>query len=495
MLDALFPALGRRAPPSTAAETSRPSSAAARRRGGRRRGDRSRCSRRRAARRTSANAASATRTRARRRRRCCSRALADAVAAGGRSGDGHARDSRRPHRTAGSPGSGSGGCCGVDADRPSTRRPRHRAASLDPAHERSRLEAALETAAGDLETLAHELPSAPARRSARSSRPRRSSHATPGSWSPRWRPSPAVRPQPTRSRSAPTTGGTPGGRRRRVLPRARRRRPRRRASGRQRLRGEPGRTSGMRMAGRRSIVADDLDPSAVATLRPELVAGIALAAAPRRATQRSSRAGSDSRSCWVWDRRRRVLPDGLEALVDGGDGPSRDRTDDRTECRRSRDRGPTSRRRSARPATCRCAATANVGSVLEAEAAVRPRRGRDRSRPDRAPVPGSDRPRPPSMAEQRNLYARITEAMGDRPVVFRHTRRRRRQARRRGSPDRPEANPALGVRGVQQPLGLARPALLDDQLRAPSASCPRGEVGRIPECAKQEKTGSSIFCE
>ena len=73
------------------------------------------------------------------------------------------------------------------------------------------------------------------------------------------------------------------------------------------------------------------------------------------------------------------------------------------------------------------------------------------------------RPAPPSVAEQRNLYARIREAMGERPVVFR-TLDVGGDKPATWQSDRPEANPALGVRGVR--LGLARPALLDDQLRA-----------------------------
>ena len=44
----------------------------------------------------------------------------------------------------------------------------------------------------------------------------------------------------------------------------------------------------------------------------------------------------------------------------------------------------------------------------------------------------------------------------------------------RGRRNRPEANPALGVRGVR--LGLARPELLDDQLRALVDAAAGGEV-------------------
>ena len=80
---------------------------------------------------------------------------------------------------------------------------------------------------------------------------------------------------------------------------------------------------------------------------------------------------------------------------------------------------------------------------------------------------------PPSVAEQRNLYGRIRDAMAGRPVVFR-TLDVGGDKPAAWQTDRPEANPALGVRGVR--LGLARPSVLDDQLRALVESAAGDEV-------------------
>ena len=77
------------------------------------------------------------------------------------------------------------------------------------------------------------------------------------------------------------------------------------------------------------------------------------------------------------------------------------------------------------------------------------------------------------MAEQRNLYGRIREVMTGRPVVFR-TLDVGGDKPAAWQTDRPEANPALGVRGVR--LGLARPGLLDDQLRALVGSAAGSEL-------------------
>jgi phosphoenolpyruvate-protein kinase (PTS system EI component) len=115
--------------------------------------------------------------------------------------------------------------------------------------------------------------------------------------------------------------------------------------------------------------------------------------------------------------------------------------------------------------------TANVGSVLEAEAATAA--GAAGVGLVRTELLFLGRSTPPSVAEQRNVYARIRDAMGERPVVFRTLDvGGDKPAAWQG--DRPEANPALGVRGVR--LGLDRPALLDDQLRALVEAASGGEV-------------------
>jgi multiphosphoryl transfer protein len=225
------------------------------------------------------------------------------------------------------------------------------------------------------------------------------------------------------------------------------------------------------------IVADDLDPSAVATLRPELVAGIALAGgAPTGHASIVARGlgiplvlglGPDALS----------VPDAAEALVDARDGRSgrliiEPDEDDLAVLSASAEV-------TAEPGLAGAvgmgdvavSVTANVGSVLEAEAAAAA--GAVGVGLVRTELLFLGRSTPPSVAEQRNVYARIRDAMGERPVVFRTLDvGGDKPAAWQG--DRPEANPALGVRGVR--LGLDRPALLDDQLRALVEAASGGEV-------------------
>ena len=125
--------------------------------------------------------------------------------------------------------------------------------------------------------------------------------------------------------------------------------------------------------------------------------------------------------------------------------------------------------------------SANVGSVLEADAALQA--GASGIGLVRTELLFLGRRTPPSTAEQRNVYARIRERMGARPVVFR-TLDVGGDKPAAWQTDRPEANPALGVRGVR--LGLARPDLLDDQLRALRR---RGRRGRGPDHAADGRHG------
>ncbi len=71
------------------------------------------------------------------------------------------------------------------------------------------------------------------------------------------------------------------------------------------------------------IVADDLDPSAVATLRPELVAGIALAGgAPTGHVSIVARGLGHPVGARASGRTALSVPDAVEALVDGVDARS-----------------------------------------------------------------------------------------------------------------------------------------------------------------------------
>lgn len=215
------------------------------------------------------------------------------------------------------------------------------------------------------------------------------------------------------------------------------------------------------------IVADDLDPSAVATLRPEFVAGIALAGgAPTGHVSIVARGLGIPLVLGLGPDAMAVLS-GTEALIDGRD-PRAGRfvihpgSDDLSALTAI----PTALGREvvvAQPTAGDVAVDilANVGSVVEAEAAMRA--GAAGVGLVRTELLFLGRRTPPSIAEQRNLYARISVAMGGRPVVFR-TLDVGGDKPAAWQTDRQEANPALGVRGVR--LGIARPALLDDQLRA-----------------------------
>jgi len=104
---------------------------------------------------------------------------------------------------------------------------------------------------------------------------------------------------------------------------------------------------------------------------------------------------------------------------------------------------------------------ANVASALEAEAAAAA--GAEGIGLVRTELLFLGRHAVPSVDEQRASYARIRAAIGDRPVVFRTLDiGGDKPASWQTGP--PEANPALGVRGVR--LGQREPALLDTQLRA-----------------------------
>jgi multiphosphoryl transfer protein len=208
------------------------------------------------------------------------------------------------------------------------------------------------------------------------------------------------------------------------------------------------------------VVANDLDPSAVATLRRELVTGIALAGgAPTGHVAIVARALGIPLVLGLGGALEAVVRD-MEGAVDGSEGRlfiSPNETD-------LASLAPTSGATAAIPVadetTNGIAVHANVASVLEAEAAIAA--GAEGIGLVRTELLFLGRNAPPTIAEQRATYARISAAMGERPVVFRTLDI---------GGDKPaawqhatEANPALGVRGLR--LGLRSPGLLDDQLTA-----------------------------
>lgn len=214
------------------------------------------------------------------------------------------------------------------------------------------------------------------------------------------------------------------------------------------------------------LVAADLDPSAVATVRPELVAGIALAGgAPTGHAAIVARALGIPLVLGLGPALTAVVGDrpDVDGAVDGSDGrlfiePS---SEDVLELERLISMAARPAAASASAVTNGVAIVANVASALEAEAAARA--GAAGIGLVRTELLFLGRSTPPSIGEQRATYARILEVMGDLPVVFRTLD---------VGGDKPaewqsagaETNPALGVRGLR--LGLRRPDLLDDQFAA-----------------------------
>ena len=207
------------------------------------------------------------------------------------------------------------------------------------------------------------------------------------------------------------------------------------------------------------LVADDLDPSAVATLRPELVGGIALSrGAPTGHAAIVARALGIPLVLGLGDGVATLAPD-TDGAVDGFSGrlliaPTAAEI-------AALDGGTVT----AAVATTTAAASgiavlANVASEREAAAAAVA--GADGIGLVRTELLFLGRHAPPGVAEQRATYARIRAAMPGRQVVFRTLDI---------GGDKPaawqttqDANPALGVRGVR--LGLRQSAILDDQLTA-----------------------------
>jgi multiphosphoryl transfer protein len=214
------------------------------------------------------------------------------------------------------------------------------------------------------------------------------------------------------------------------------------------------------------IAGDDLEPSVVVALRPELVGGIALV---RGAS--TGHAAIVARALGI----PLVLGVGpaLNATLDGHaaalDGTAGRLIVDPTDADRASLVGLTaaaSTPRSRAPESPRskeptwCPIEANVGSLREAEAAAAA--GADGIGLVRTELLFLGRAVPPGLGEQRALYRGIAAAMPGRPVTFRSLDI---------GGDKPadyasdaDDSSALGVRGIR--LGLRRPELLETQLRA-----------------------------
>jgi len=208
------------------------------------------------------------------------------------------------------------------------------------------------------------------------------------------------------------------------------------------------------------VAAEDLDPSVVAVVRPELVAGLAMSGGAV-----NGHAAIVARALGI----PLVLGvgvglgprlDGLDVLVDGSGGrlvvePSADDVEAATAAARPPSTVPQV------PLELPVRIEANVGSALEAEQAAAA--GAEGIGLVRTELLFLGRSVPPGLEEQRALYARIRAAMADRPVVFRTLDIGGDKPAAWAVPEG-EMNPALGVRGIR--LGLRRPELLETQLRA-----------------------------
>ena len=243
------------------------------------------------------------------------------------------------------------------------------------------------------------------------------------------------------------------------------------------------------------LASDDLEPSLVAAIRPELVSGIALAGGtPSGHAAIVARAlgiplalgfgsvldaGCDGRAGALDGGEGRLLldpaADDLAALARGG-------ATDAGRGQPSAEPGGASRASGTAP---RVAVEANVGSIREAERAAEA--GADGVGLVRTELLFLGRAVAPGLAEQRATYRRIAEAMAGRPVVFRtldiggdkpaaYASVGDAASGDGGVGGGPEANPALGVRGLR--LGLVRPQLLETQLRALLESTP-GDTLRV----------------
>lgn len=209
------------------------------------------------------------------------------------------------------------------------------------------------------------------------------------------------------------------------------------------------------------VASDDLDPSIVAVIRPELVAGLALAGgAPSGHAAIVARALGIPLVLGLGSALDATL-DGVDVAVDGTGGrllvaPSAADIEALAAAPSIESVGG-----GAADVELPVTLEANVGSVREAEAATAA--GAQGIGLVRTELLFLGRSAPPGLDEQRALYRRIAAALSGRPVVFR-TLDIGGDKPAPYLPADPEMNPALGVRGLR--LSLNRPDLFETQLRA-----------------------------
>ena len=235
------------------------------------------------------------------------------------------------------------------------------------------------------------------------------------------------------------------------------------------------------------LIAADLDPSSVASLRRELVAGIAMAGGTS-----TGHAAIVARALGIplvlgLGDAIAALPSDVEVAVDGSTGRLLVEPAPETvlALRSAASAAPQRVAGAAdvRASTHGVSVTANVSSPLEAAAAAAA--DADGVGLVRTELLFLGRHTPPTVDEQRAIYARIRAALGDRPIVFRTLDvGGDKPAPWQTGP--PEENPALGIRGIR--LGQRHPDLLDDQLRALVDAAGDGELRvMLPMVAVREE--------
>jgi phosphoenolpyruvate-protein phosphotransferase len=211
------------------------------------------------------------------------------------------------------------------------------------------------------------------------------------------------------------------------------------------------------------VVAEDLDASVVAELRPELVAGVALVGgAPTGHAAIVARALGIPLALGLGETLLDIA-EGEEVLVDGTSGRVLVAPDwnERVAVGRSNGTLHISSPPDLPPLALPVVIEGNAGSVREVDQAAAA--GAHGIGLLRTELLFLGRSNPPGLDEQRALYGRIRAAMPAGPVVFRTLDIGGDKPAGYG-PAGIEANPALGVRGVR--LGLRHPELLEVQLRA-----------------------------
>jgi phosphoenolpyruvate-protein phosphotransferase len=231
------------------------------------------------------------------------------------------------------------------------------------------------------------------------------------------------------------------------------------------------------------VIARELLPSQLVSLDAARVAGLAMAAGGATSHVSIIAAAMGVPALVALGPRALSLGDGTQLILDAERGvleiePPAARLDAARALLASR-RARLAAERAAAQRECRLAdgtrieVFANVGSVAEAEAAVRD--GAEGCGLLRTEFLFLDRQLPPEEAEQAAEYQKIADALGGRPLTIR-TLDAGGDKPIAYLPQPPEENPALGLRGVR--TSLANLPLFEAQLRAILAVRP-GEQCRI----------------